>query len=136
VSLGGEARFVHGPFLIQAEIMTNEAAYDPGKREPTNELTAQRAFTADYRRWGYYALFGYTLPWLHLTPYILHEYYNFTNWSIVPPAHTYSVGLNLRPTPSVALKVSYMTAVFTGWGSTGIGVDALRMIAAQAAWAF
>jgi hypothetical protein len=36
----------------------------------------------------------------------------------------------------VALKASYMAAIFTGWGSTGIGVDALRILAAQAAWAF
>ena len=67
---------------------------------------------------------------------MVQEYYNFANWSIVPPVHTYSVGLNFRPTPSVALKASYMTGIFTGWGSTGIGVDALRTLAAQAAWAF
>ena len=136
LSLGGEARFQHGPLLIQGEIMLNEAAYDERQRERLPSLTATPEFTADYRRWGYYALVGYTLPWLYLTPYIVQEYYNFANWSIVPPAHTFSIGLNFRPTPSVALKASYMTAIFTGWGSTGIGVDALRILAAQAAWAF
>jgi hypothetical protein len=99
-------------------------------------LTSREAFAADYRRWGYYVLTGYTLPWLNLTPFVLHEYYNYANWSILPPVVTLSTGVNLRPTPGVTLKASFMTAIFSGRGSTGFGSDPGRFIAAQAAWAF
>jgi hypothetical protein len=136
LSLGGEARYRLDGFMIQGEIMMNEAVYDEGKRAPLQELTSREAFAADYRRWGYYVLTGYTLPWLNLTPFVLHEYYNYTNWSILPPVVTLSTGVNLRPTPGVTLKASFMTAIFSGRGSTGFGNDPGRFIAAQAAWAF
>jgi hypothetical protein len=136
LSMGGEARYRLDEFMIQGEIMMNEAVYDEGKRAPLQELTSREAFAADYRRWGYYVLTGYTLPWLNLTPFILHEYYNYANWSILPPVVTLSAGVNLRPTPGVTLKASYMTAIFSGRGSTGFGSDPGRFIAAQAAWAF
>lgn len=136
ISFGGEARFYYEGFVIQAEVMMNEAAYDEGRRAPLEELTSLNTFAADYRRWGYYALAGYTLPWLNLTPFVLQEYYNYTNWSALPPVVTLSGGLSIRPTPSVVLKASYMTGIFSGRGSTGIGPEPARFAAAQAAWAF
>lgn len=105
LSLATDLKWEWGGLLVQGEAMLNDVGYLPGGR-PVDPLQALAGgppgFTADYRRYGYYGLVGYRLPFLGIMPYIFAEDYwqGFTGYA----AAAVRPGLNIRPTPRVVLK--------------------------------
>ena len=136
LSFCADARWLYKGLHLQAELMTNEAAYDNRYRPRVVGFDPQPTFAADYRRVGGYLLLGYRTKWLTLMPYGMVEHSSYTNSDFVTPATAWTAGLNLRPTPNVVLKAEYSTAFFKGVGSTGAGKDGLSYIGTQVAWAY
>jgi hypothetical protein len=101
-SLAADARWEYKGLLVQAEAMQHEVVYTNGFRPEQNGL-----IFADYRERGYYGLAGYRLPWFGIMPFATFEGYNFASQPFVPPANAESVGLNVRPEPTVVLKLQY-----------------------------
>ena len=124
LSLGADLRWLYNDLHVQAEVMTNEAAYDENARPLNVGFNPEPTFAADYRRVGGYVLVGYRTPWLNLMPYGIVEYSSFTNTDFMPPTTALTGGFNLRPTANVVLKAEYSCAFFEGVGSTGAGSSA------------
>jgi hypothetical protein len=129
-SIAADARWEHKGLLVQGEVMQHEVAFTNGYRLQQNGL-----IFADYRERGFYVLAGYRFPWLGVMPFVTLEGYNFASQPFVPPATSESVGLNIRPKPTVVIKLQYNTSQ--------IGPDAaqpirgtLRRILTQLAVAF
>jgi hypothetical protein len=101
-SLAADARWEYKGLLAQGEVMQHEVVYTNGFRPGQNGL-----IFADYRERGWYALAGYRLPWLGIMPFATVEGYNFASQPFVPPATAESVGLNVRPEPTVVFKLQY-----------------------------
>ncbi len=101
-SLAADLRWNYKNLLLQAEVMQHEVDYTDGYRPVLNGNVR-----ADYRERGWYALAGYRLPWFGVMPFATFEGYNFASQPLVPPATAESVGLNIRPEPTVVLKVQY-----------------------------
>jgi hypothetical protein len=136
LSLCADVRWLYKDVTVQAEFMTNEAAYDENARPRTIGFDPRPTFTADYRRIGGYLLLGYRLPWLNLMPFGMVEHSSYTNSDFVPPATAWTGGINMRPTANVVLKAEYATAFFNGIGSTGAGKGGLSYVSTQVAWAY
>jgi hypothetical protein len=130
LSLSGDLKWQWGGLLAQAEVIENEVAFTPAGR--TASITGAPAFDSDYRRWGAYGLAGYRFAFLGVMPYAGVGYYKEGSSSLIPKLWDYWVGLNLRPTPRVVLKLQYTNVHFYVDPQTQ---DA-RMLAAQAAWSF
>ena len=101
-SVAADVRWQYHGLLLQGEVMQHEVVYPNGLRPSQNGL-----IFADYRERGYYALAGYRLPWLGIMPFATFQGYNFASDPFVPPANAESVGLNIRPEPTVVLKLEY-----------------------------
>lgn len=84
----------------------------------------------DVFNWSGYGLIGYRLPWWGIMPFATLEY-NTANYDGVAVETAFSqLGLNIRATDAVVLKLEYMFA-FAGTDQTQI-----KVMAAQLAWAF
>jgi hypothetical protein len=136
LSLGADVRWLWKGLHLQAEFMTNEAAYDEKARPRVVGFDPRPTFAADYRRIGGYLLIGYRTRWLNLMPYAMVEHSSYANSDFAPPATAWTGGVNLRPTPNVVIKAEYSAAVFDGVGSTGLGRDGLSYLGTQVAWAY
>lgn len=101
-SIAADARWQYKGLLLQGEVMQREVVYTNGYR-PTQNGTV----FADYRERGYYVLAGYRLPWFGIMPFATLEGYNFASQPFVPPSMAESVGLNIRPEPTVVIKLQY-----------------------------
>lgn len=101
-SIAADLRWSYKDLLVQGEVMQHEVAYTDGYRPVLNGNVR-----ADYRERGWYALAGYRLPWFGVMPFATFESYNFASQPLVPPATAESVGLNIRPEPTVVLKLQY-----------------------------
>jgi len=130
LSLSGDLKWQWGGLLAQGEVIENEVAFTPSGR--TTSKTGAPAFDSDYRRWGAYGLAGYRFAFLGVMPYAGIGYYKEGSSSLIPKLWDFWVGLNLRPTPRVVLKLQYTNVHFYLDPQTP---DA-RMMAAQTAWSF
>jgi hypothetical protein len=101
-SVAADLRWQYHGLLLQGEVMQHEVVYPNGLRPSQNGL-----IFADYRERGYYALAGYRLPWFGIMPFATLQGYNFASDPFVPPANAESIGLNIRPEPTVVLKLEY-----------------------------
>jgi hypothetical protein len=137
LSYGADIRWLYKGLHLQGEIMANEAVFDEDARPPPmgNQGTPGM-FTANYRRWGGYFLAGYRFESLRLMPFAMVEHASYSDNDTQPPSTAYTVGLNLRPTPSVVVKAEFSYATFDGLGSVGAGANPLSYFGAQTAWAF
>jgi len=133
LSLAGDAKWEWQKLQVQSELIMNEVAYDVREQKPS---LVGPFLTADFRRWGVYGLVAYQLPWLPVMPYVIVEYYNFSNRPEVPAAYGTYLGLNIRPIPRVTLKAQYTHGTFDGLGSLGFGRDSISFLELQAAWSF
>jgi hypothetical protein len=106
-SLAADVRWQYHGLLVQGEVMQHEVVYPDGLRPGQNGL-----IFADYRERGYYALAGYRLPWFGIMPFATFQGYNFASAPFAPPATAESVGLNIRPEPTVVLKLEYEASQF------------------------
>jgi len=136
LSLGTDLKWQWGPWLVQGEYIMNEAAFETDGRPRVQVLKPPQGFQPDYRRWGAYGLLGYRTPWLQTMPYAVVQYVDTPNDPATPPVLGGQVGLNVRPTPAVVVKLELSLTHFGGPGSTGLGNHPLRFLATQVAWAF
>ena len=101
-SVAGDVRWSYSGLLVQGEVMQREVVYQDGLRPSQNGT-----IFADFRERGYYALAGYRLPWFGIMPFATVEGYNFASQPFVPAATAQSIGLNIRPEPTVVIKLQY-----------------------------
>jgi hypothetical protein len=116
---------------VQGEVIENEVAYTPSGRTVSTS-PGLAAFNSDYRRWGAYGLAGYRFAFLGAMPYTAAGYYKEGSPSWIPKLWDFWLGLNLRPTPRVVLKIQYTYVHFYINSPTP---DA-KMVTAQTAWSF
>ena len=136
LSLAGDLKWEYESLLVQGEVIENEAAFSVAGRPRVDVITPPQGFQADYRRWGAYGLVGYRLPVVPLMPYVLVQHSISPDMPSTPPATAYEVGVNLRPTAAVVVKLEYADWHFSAPGSAGFGNFPLRILASQIAWAF
>jgi hypothetical protein len=81
-----------------------------------------------------YALAGYRFSWLGTMPFIVIEHIDGTLYNFLPVRNvTIQGGLNVRPVDVLALKLVYYHVKFLEGAYKD---NPLRMLQAQAAWAF
>jgi hypothetical protein len=131
LSLSADLKWQLGGLLVQGEVIENEVAYTPSGRT-VSKTAASPAFDSDYRRWGAYGLAGYRFAFLGAMPYVGGGYYKEGSPSWIPKLMDFWLGLNLRPTPRVVLKLQYTHVRF--YLSTP--TPDWKMIMAQTAWSF
>jgi hypothetical protein len=136
LSLGTDLKWQWKRLLVQSEFIMNEADFESGGRPRVSVLTPPQGFQPDYRRWGAYGLIGYRTPFLQIMPYAIVQYVYAPNDPVMPPVLGGQLGLNIRPTPAVVLKLEFAITHFTGPGNTGLGNFPFRFLATQVAWAF
>ena len=130
-SLAADVRWQYHGLLVQGEVMQHEVVYQNGYRPGQNGL-----IFGDYRERGYYALAGYRLPWLGIMPFATVEGYNFASQPFVPPANSESIGLNVRPVPTVVFKLQYHVSQLGGDDSPNPYRGTLKRVLTQLAVAF
>jgi hypothetical protein len=136
LSLGTDLKWQWKRVLVQSEFIMNEAAFEQGGRPRVDAIKPPQGFQPDYRRWGAYGLIGYRTHFLQTMPYAIVQYVYAPNNPQMPPVLGGQLGLNVRPTPAVVLKLEVSFTHFGGPGSTGLGNSPLRFLATQVAWAF
>ena len=118
---------------IQSEWITHQRAYTEKGRVIKSEF-GQPVIPADAESWGMYALLGYRFSWLGVMPFTVVEHIDSQDRLGGINNLTLQGGLNIRPVESLALKlVYYHVQFFEGAVSDD---DPLRLVQAQAAWAF
>jgi hypothetical protein len=136
LSLAADVKWEYDSWVAQGEIIMNEAKYGRGDRPRVTVVNPPQGFSADYRRWGAYALVGYRLPVVPLMPYVLVQHAIAPDTPNTPPATAYEIGVNLRATAAVVVKLEYADWHFSAPGAVGLGNFPLRILASQVAWAF
>ena len=124
---------------LQGEGIVSQVRYtDDGRRVRTTTLGAPVGLVADHVARAWYGLVGYRLPWLGIMPYVLIDYFRHAPgagpagaFEIGSSATGYNFGLNVRPIPSVVLKlqVALVRAPEVTYSDT-------TLVVGQAAWAF
>ena len=136
MSVGADVKWEYKSWLAQGEFIMNETNFAKGDRPRLQVVRPPQGFTADYRRWGAYGLLGYRLPFVPLMPYVIVQHAYSPDTPNTPPATAYEVGVNLRPTAAVVVKLEYTDWHFSEPGGAGFGNYPLRILASQVAWAF
>jgi hypothetical protein len=135
-SFGADVKWQWKGLLAQSEFLLNDVAYDQGARPRVQVLKPPQGFQSDYRRWGIYGLVGYRTQFIQTMPYVVLQHAYAPDNPIVPPTTGLQLGLNVRPTPAVVLKLELSLIHFAGPGSIGLGNSPLRILGTQVAWAF
>lgn len=116
--------------LVQSEYIMREVRYtDAVRPRAVAQPPSPPGFEPDARDEGLYVLVGYRTPWLGLMPFGMWQYVN-----LFSDSYEYSFGLNLRPSPRVALKGEYKYIVVKPVGSLELGD--LDFLGLQLAWSF
>jgi hypothetical protein len=136
LSLAADLKWQWKRLLVQSEAIMNEVDYAPGGRARAVVVAPPFGFQPDYRRWGAYGLVGYRTQLVQTMPYVMMQYIFAPDQAAIPPTLLAQLGLNIRPTPAVVLKVELTLTHFYGPGSIGLGSSPLRLLATQVAWAF
>lgn len=130
-SLGADVRFQYEGLLVQGEVMQHEVVFDEGLH-PVNAGLVY----ADYRERGFYALAGYRTSFFGTMPFAMFETYDFGSAPYVAPGWSVSGGLNIRPEPTVVIKLQANLTKLGHDSSTEIYRGELRRLLAQLAVAF
>ena len=136
LSLGADLKWQYKRWLVQSEAIMNEVHFSADGRPRALVVSPPFGYEPDYRRWGAYGLFGYRTKFLQTMPYFGMQYTYAPDNPQIPTILGTQLGLNVRPTPAVVLKLEYSFAKFYSDGSTGLGRYPLRILATQVAWAF
>jgi len=131
-TIAGDVRWQYKGLLVQGEAMQHEVVYDDTARP----ISVNGLPLADYRDRGYYALVGYRTPWLGIMPFVTVEGYNFASQPPVDPSTAESIGLNIRPEPTVVLKLQYHMSQLGSEHSSAPYRGTLNRILTQLAVAF
>ena len=135
-SFGADLKWQWQRLLVQSEFIMNDVNFDSGARPRVQALKPPQGFQSDYRRWGIYGLIGYRTHFVQTMPYVMVQYVYAPDNPVVPPTLGGQIGLNIRPTPAVVLKLELSLTHFSGPGSIGLGNSPLRILGTQVAWAF
>ncbi len=130
LALAADLKWEPGNFLVQAEIISADRAYEDALRPPVLIALpgSPPGFISDLRRLGYYALLGYRLPWWNLMPFAVWQSYDNP---LLVDVNEWQIGFNMRPVPEVVLKAEYINVDFPD--TPGATIDYLTT---QIAWAF
>ena len=139
MSTAADVKWEYKSWLAQGEFIMNEAHFSQGGRPRGTVVQGPQGIsrlTIDAVQ-GAYGLVGYRL--LPVVPlYGRHT----SSCSMptrrtcpsTPPATAYEVGVNLRATAAVVVKLEYTDWHFSAPGSVGYGYFLLRTLASQVAW--
>ncbi|MFT3924436.1 MAG: hypothetical protein QM778_18000 [Myxococcales bacterium] len=142
LALAGDLQWDLGNLHLQGEGILRQVRYlEAGRKTQTDFTGALTGLVPDNLRWGWYGLAGYRLPWLAAMPFVLVEQNcgiagSSPTGAFFDPAGrilTLTGGLNVRPVPSVVLKVQ---ATWIKPPADGPGAGSLTAVSGQAAWAF
>jgi hypothetical protein len=131
LSLSADLKWQWGGLLVQGEAIENQVAFVKGGRTVSTAV-GPSSFDSDSRRWGTYGLAGYRFAFLGTMPYGGAGYYKEGSSGWIPKIVDFWLGLNLRPTPRVVLKLQYTQAHFY----PGYPGPDVKLIAVQTAWSF
>ena len=130
LALAADLKWEWEGLLVQGEIVYRDIRYDDAVRPRTLALPGSPpGFEPDARMGGMYALIGYRTPWLNIMPFVLVQY-----GDLVTDTHEYSFGLNMRPSPRVALKAEYKYIIIED--PPGLDLGDLDFLGLQLAWSF
>ena len=117
---------------VQSEVIMNEIAYRDGVRPVVDSQPPppRPSLAADNRSYGFYALVGYRTPWWNIMPFALYQYTH-----IFSPSKEMAFGINVRPSPRVALKAEYKY-IFIDPPPDGVEIGDLDFLGLQVAWSF
>jgi len=133
LSLAADLKLRSGPFLLNAEAISNQRVYqDDGRPRDFQTVSGQ---LPDSHSYGTYVTGAVRLPWLGLMPYVQGELLR-TQWPTVPNIWVAGTGLNMRASPSVTLKVQLQRAWVPDSVSLVVPDEPVTMLDAQAAWVF
>jgi hypothetical protein len=134
LSIAGDIRWELGGLLVQLELMTSQHLYtEEGRNADPNGFPG---LVADFATFGAYGLIGYRSDWCGMMPFVTIEHMAFGRAVLLDELSGGSIGVNLRPIPSVALKAQVSRYYFHIVTPIGQSNDALSLIETQAAWAF
>lgn len=130
-----DASWKYRGWHLQTEWITYQAAFtDKGRTKQAIAPGAPTSYPPDSFSWGMYALAGYRFPWLGTMPFVVIEHIDGTLFHFLPVKNvTIQGGLNVRPVDVLTLKLVYYHVKFLEGLYEG---EPLRMLQAQAAWAF
>ncbi len=132
-----DVKWEYKSWLAQGEFIMNEAHFQSGRAAARDcRSRAAEASRADYRRWGAYGLLGYRLPVVPLMPYTIVQHSYSPDMPATPPATAYEVGVNLRATAAVVVKVEYTDWHFSAPGAVGYLPSHCESWLLQVAWPF
>jgi hypothetical protein len=130
VSYAADLKWEWEGLVVQSEFITRDIRYTDATRPRATVLpSSPPGFQPDARDRGVYLLVGYRTPWLNLMPFAMLQYVDR-----ISDAHEYSVGLNLRPSPRVALKAEYKYILIED--PPGLDLGDLDFLGLQLAWSF
>jgi len=137
LSLAADIAWNWKGLLLQAEWVSQQRHYtDQGRHVTADRITQAPRFPIDVMNWSAYALAGYRLPWFGIMPYCSAGYvYQTQPGGYLTRASGINGGLNIRPIDAVVFKLEYMHT-FQMEKLLGISGDSIRLLQAQAAWAF
>jgi hypothetical protein len=129
--------------LVVAEVTANGQRFTPSGRPRAAGISGSLAppdgrpqLEADDVIWGGYVLAGYRFDWLGVMPFVHIDYYNDTDYVNTHSLFT-NLGLNVRPEPSLVIKLQYSMASLLQSRPLLIGGEPqVHAFLAQLAWAF
>lgn len=141
-ALAGDIKWVKGGFQTFAEVVLNAKRYTKAGRPVYQDglldlidPPAQKRIQPDTQQVGGYIISGYRFHWFGVMPFAQWEYVD-RDAMLLPKVTTFSLGLNIRPHESLALKVNWGQAWFPGADRRGPGRDSYQNFDTQIAWAF
>ncbi len=114
VSSGLDLQIDMDAFVLRAELLQSSRSYRSNGRPLTDDKTG---FRPDNRRWGYYALAGYRLPFWGIMPFFMFQQYTFPEtqgYEYLGGITSYQSGLNIQIDPALILKIEYDYADLPG----------------------
>ena len=138
ISLAADLRWLFKGLHFQNEVALHDRAWDDDARPPAAQ--GAPGSQPDVRRFGFYSLVGYRLPWLNLMPYAIVSYYDAGLKSAFNGSQkiiAMTGGLNFRLTPTVVLKTELSTGKFLSATPGSLPASgAVSVWQSQIAWAF
>ncbi len=133
LALAADLKWEWGGLLVQSEAVYRETSYLDAARPavttvPPPPVPAQ---FADADRYGVYGLVAYRTPWWNIMPFMLAQY---TRDPYASDSKELAFGVNVRPSPRVALKAEYKYVFIEA--VPGLELGDLDFVGFQVAWSF
>lgn len=140
LSFAGDLLWEWRALRVQSELISQQVRYDDDSRKFATGFGTPSGFIPDHTAWGAYVLLAYRLPWLNVMPFAVLENFDrgyARKQLLVLGGNSVNVfavrgGLNIRPIPTVVLKLQYSYILFPGVEPS----TKLPNFSCQVAWAF